>query len=180
MKTKEKTDQVIVTKKEEPKVSFLSYDEENPQIIKGFDGTDKDTQNAKASLVIARHLCVNKGQPSFSSNEARLVVLEQTQIDLALFYPNHAYSYSPLHKGLHAISKTATREVSEDNGVITDSVARGARGILKRDGKVGLKQTGRYYKNDEGKMKEYWKSVTPEELKEACMVIIKNSRGNKK
>lgn len=171
------------TKKQETKPNFIPYEKRGEVALKvpGFDGTDKATQNAKAALAISRYLTVNKKADSFTSNDARQVVLEQTNVDLAGFYPGSSYSDSPLHKGLNALSKPETGEVLKDkDGNEYDSVARGARAILKKTGKVGLCQTGRYYRNTSKSYDKWFEKITPAELKSECDILVANSRANKK
>lgn len=176
--TKKTTAQVTKAEVVEPKGNLISYNPigETPQEVLGFDeGKDLATINAKCAFAIARYLIANKGMEQFSSQDAHNVVLEQTSISLSDHYPHSSYSDCPLHKALHALSKGETRENRDiKDGKKIDSVARGLRGLLLKDNKVGLQQKGFYHKNPDPKFSRYYKKVEPTELKIACETIVKN------
>ena len=169
---------------EEPKGNdLISYSplDETAQEVLGFEGKDLATINAKCAFTIASHLIMNKSMTQFRSIDAHNVVLEQTGVALSSHYPRSSYSDSPLHKALHALSKGETRERKKNkDGTYIDKVARGVRGLLIKDIKVGLQQKGYYHKNTDAKFHKYYKKVEPNELKAACETIIRNCSRIKK
>ena len=156
----------VEEKPNKPNIIDYSPKDKSPQLVRPF-GKDKLSQKAQAAFVIAKHLLSQ--EESFSSQDAIAVVLKKTSVDLLAVYPNSAFAGSPLHEGLHAISKGETLEKDDkEDGSIVDRFARGERGLIFKEGKVGPSQKGRYHRNP----KRRYKSPTPAELKKACETIV--------
>jgi len=125
--------------------------------------------------VIARYFH-QIGQHEFTPRDALNLVTEKSGENLEEMFPGAKYSNSPLHKGFHALSKGETKEVDEavgEDGTVrlVDRFARGARGVVKKDVKVGLKHDGKYYTNAE-QYPDFYTEVTEPTLIAACNELI--------
>ena len=160
----------VAEEKEAPKLINYEPKGEVAQIIRDF-GTDKLSLNAKAASIIGQNFFVNLKQEKFSAQDAVNMVLEQTNVDMSGCYPKSSYSESPLHRGFHAISKAETNETLDDkDGKKIDREARGVRGFIFKEGKIGLKKGGFYFPNP--KMK--YNRIEPADLKLACETLVSN------
>lgn len=164
VKTKKKAEKVVVEK-----IPTLES-----QMVRDF-GEDKLSQNAKSASMIARNF-FNNGQEKFTAQDAHNVVMEQTGTNMSAHYPGTSYPESPLHRGLHALSKSETEETIEKEGQTIDLTARGQRGFLLKEGRVGLKKGGFYCKNPDVQ----YDIVEPSDLKIACETLVKNISNSRK
>lgn len=109
------------------------------------------TLKKAASLIKAgKHLeAYNLTLPlRISSTELIEYVKKHTGIDLSSVFKGR-FPDSPLHRGMHACSKQETNQSRTDKATnrLKDTFARGARGLILRDSRVGPGTKGFYYPN---------------------------------
>lgn len=182
-KTAKKTE-----KTEQSQVSYAPLVENTPQVVMSFDGKDKGTMHARAMYMIAQYLIVNKGLDKFNTSLANATVKQYTGVDFhALFVVSDAGS-SPVHQGLHRISKSETKgEIKPTkDGKILDTFARGARQLLTKDRLVGCKTPDGFYhktvgvkyvKQDPREFKAVLSTLLTSTLSPAKRELLKSQQG---
>jgi len=143
-------------------------------IVRAF-GSDYASCQARAMYYCAAYFA-KTGISTFTAPEICDFVKHRTGIDFRELYK--AYTDSPIHQGLHRLSKGVTNEVTEtkDNKVI-DTFARGVKDALFKTRKVSIKGRGCYILNPKHKYPDVLESQVNAALKEMCErnTRVKNS-----
>lgn len=167
--------------KDDPQIIPYTQLDETPQVVRPFKEGEIESENAHACLVIVCHLLSVSKEKFITDADVNRVVLEQTDTDLSKYYTGSAWAGSPIHKGLYSLSKAETPKADVNKeGAKTDKYARGARGILLREGRCGLHSKGRYFKNTDPSHRKWFKAPSPEELKQNAYRLVMNSTPGKK
>jgi len=162
-----KNKQVAIEEIAKPKIiDYAPKEEGNPQLVREF-GTDAHSLNAKAMYHAFCYLFTNKKMEKVHSNHLIQLVQKNTGKDIYALFHND-FPDSPIHRGAHALCKNETLEKTEKEGAITDRFARGERGLVLKEGKVGPKSKGYYFPNP---AKNYPK-IEPHALKRELQGLI--------